>query len=474
MSRRSFAPRSLAGIAQAAGTTVDTDVIVSGVSDDSRTVARGDVFFCIRGANFDGHDAAVDAVARGALAVVVDHRLELPDEVVQVLVPDVRAVVGTMASSALGDPCSRLSVVGVTGTNGKTSTVSFVGSVLGALGHRTVTIGTLTGARTTPEAIDLQGQLLDAAESGATHVVMEVSSHALVMGRVNGIVFDVAAFSNLSRDHLDFHGSMEEYFAAKSMLFDPARSRAAVINVDDERGNSLAASVSIPVVRCSVSSLTDVRIGVEEVSYRWRGHRLVVNAGGSFAVLNSLLALEVAVALGCPVDDVARAAGSIRPVEGRLEVVPTGADYSVVVDYAHTPEALRAVLSSVRTLTTGRLVVVFGCGGGRDQGKRAEMGRAVHELADIAFVTSDNPRFEDPESIINEILTGMTGTGCEVESIVDRAIAIESAISGAGSADIVVIAGKGHEPYQEIAGEFLAFSDVEVARNAVARRSGSR
>jgi len=474
VSRRSFAPRSLAAIAETVGAAVAPDVNVSGVSDDSRTIAAGDVFFCIRGANFDGHDAAVDAVARGAVALVVDHRLDLPDEIVQVVVPDVRAVVGVMAASALGNPCSRLSMVGITGTNGKTSTVSFVGSVLDALGHRTVTIGTLTGARTTPEAIDLQGQLVDAVESGATHVVMEVSSHALVMGRVNGIVFDVAAFSNLSRDHLDFHGSMEEYFAAKSMLFDPARARAAVINVDDERGSSLAASVSIPVVRCSAAALANVRVGVEDVSYLWRGHQLAVNAGGSFAVLNSLLALEVAVALGCPVDDVARAARSIRPVEGRLEVVPTGADYSVVVDYAHTPEALRTVLSSVRALAKGRLIVVFGCGGGRDQGKRADMGSVVHELADTAFVTSDNPRFEDPESIINEVLTGMTGSGCEVVSIVDRAIAIESAISGAGSADIVVIAGKGHEPYQEVAGEFLAFSDVEVARNAVARRSGSR
>jgi UDP-N-acetylmuramyl-tripeptide synthetase len=191
-------------------------------------------------------------------------------------------------------------------------------------------------------------------------------------------------------------------------------------------------------------------------------------------VTNSCLALDVVAALGFPEDDVARASSSIRPVEGRFEVVPTGAGFSVIVDYAHTPEALRTVLSSARALTTGRLVVVFGCGGGRDRGKRAEMGRAVGEIADAAFVTSDNPRFEDPESIINEVLAGMVGTGCEVVSIVDRAIAIESAISGAGSDDIVVIAGKGHEPYQEVAGEFLAFSDVEVARNAVARRSGSR
>jgi UDP-N-acetylmuramoyl-L-alanyl-D-glutamate--2,6-diaminopimelate ligase len=453
---------------------VDTGPDITGVSDDSRTVAAGDLFFCIRGATFDGHDAAPDAVSRGAVAVVVDHRLDLPDDVVQVVVTDVRSVIGHMASRALGDPASRLRVVGVTGTNGKTSTVSFIGSLLRGLGCPTVTIGTLTGARTTPEAIDLQGQLADAVESGATHAVMEVSSHALVMGRVNGILFDVAAFSNLSRDHLDFHGSMEEYFAAKRRLFDAAMARAAVVNVDDEWGDALAASLGIPVVRCTAGALTDVRVGVDRVSFGWRGHPVVVGAGGSFAVTNSCLALDVVAALGFPEDDVARASSSIRPVEGRFEVVPTGSGFSVIVDYAHTPEALRTVLSSARALTTGRLVVVFGCGGGRDRGKRAEMGRAVGEIADAAFVTSDNPRFEDPESIINEVLAGMVGTGCDVVSIVDRAIAIESAISGAGSDDIVVIAGKGHEPYQEVAGEFLAFSDVEVARNAVARRSGSR
>lgn len=474
MARRSFDPVRLSSISAGSGTVVDADATVTGASDDSRTIEHGDLFFCIRGSNFDGHDAAHDAVTRGAVAVVVDHVLDLPAGIVQLVVPDVRAVVGPLVSRALGEPSSRLTMVGVTGTNGKTSTVSFVGSLLRALGHDTITIGTLTGARTTPEAIELQGRLADAVREGVTHVVMEVSSHALVMGRVNGIVFDVAGFSNLSRDHLDFHGTMEEYFAAKSRLFEPSVSAASVVNVDDEWGRRLASSSAIPVAACSVSMLTDVRIEVGRVSYRWRGHDINIGAGGSFAVVNSLLALEVAVALGCPVDGVARAAASIGPVEGRFEMVPTGADYSVIVDYAHTPDALRTVLGSARSLVSGRVIVVFGCGGDRDQGKRTEMGRAAVELADAAFVTSDNPRSEDPESIIRDVLGGMTGTTCDVVSIVDRAVAIESAISAAGSADIVVIAGKGHEPYQEVAGEFLAFSDVEVARAAVTRRSGSR
>ena len=474
MARRSFDPVRLSSIAEVPGVVVDTDLRVTGASDDSRTIEQGDLFFCIRGSRFDGHDAAPDAVTRGAVAVVVDHVLDLPAAIVQVVVPDVRAVVGTMVSRALGDPSTGLTMVGVTGTNGKTSTVSFVGSLLRALGHETVTIGTLTGVRTTPEAIVLQGQLDDAVRDGATHVVMEVSSHALVMGRVSGITFDVSVFSNLSRDHLDFHGSMEEYFAAKCRLFEPAVSRASVVNVDDEWGRRLASSLSIPVSPCSTSTLTDVRVEVGRVGYTWRGHDVSIGAGGLFAVLNSLLALEVAVALGCAVGDVAAAAASIGPVDGRFEMVPTDSDYSVIVDYAHTPDALRTVLGSVRSLAAGRVIVVFGCGGDRDRGKRTEMGRAVDELADVAFVTSDNPRSEDPESIIRDVLDGMSGTTCEVVSIVDRAVAIESAISAAGSADIVVIAGKGHEPYQEVAGEFLAFSDVGVARIAVARRSGSR
>lgn len=474
MARRSIPPAPLRGIVSACGIDLDSSVVVSGVSDDSRTISAGDVFFCVRGANFDGHDAALDATSRGAVAVVVDHPLDLPAEVVQVVVPDVREVIGAMASRALGDPSSRLTMMGVTGTNGKTSTVMFVGALLRALGHETLTIGTLTGTRTTPEAIDLQGQLADAVSAGATHVVMEVSSHALAMGRVNGIVFDVAAFSNLSRDHLDLHGTMEEYFATKSELFVPSRARRSVVNVDDEWGRLLASRTSVPVTSCSVSELGDVRVTASGVAYRWRGIDVSIGAGGSFAVLNSFLALEMVVSVGCAVDDVARAAVAIGPVEGRFQSVPTESDYTVIVDYAHTPDALRALLHSVRVLTNGRVIVVFGCGGDRDRGKRAEMGAVVDELADVAFVTSDNPRSEDPESIISDVLDGMGHGTCAVSSVVDRALAIESAVSGARGADIVVIAGKGHEPYQEVAGEFLAFSDVEVARLAVTRRSGSR
>ena len=474
MSRRSFAPRALAELALTAGTTCEPAVTVTGVSDDSRTLEPGDLFFCIRGATFDGHDAAPDAVSKGAAGVVADHELDLPGDIPQLIVPDVRAVVGPVTAAALGNPSKKMTMVGVTGTNGKTSTASFIGALLEALGNRTLVIGTLTGTRTTPEAIELQGQIADAVSAGLTHVVMEVSSHALVMGRVNGIRFDVSVFTNLSRDHLDFHGSMDGYFAAKCRLFDPSRTGSAVINIDDEWGTRLASQVGVPFVTCAASGLQRVEVAVDSVAYDWRGDRVVVGAGGSFAVANSLAALETVVALGNDASSVSAAARAITPVDGRFESVPTGADWSVIVDYAHTPEALRSVLSSARALSDGRLIVVFGCGGDRDQGKRPEMGAVVAELADVAYVTSDNPRSEDPGKIISEVLAGMDNASCETVSIIDRAVAIESAISAAGSADIVVIAGKGHEPYQEVAGEFLAFSDVEVARTAVAGRRGTR
>ena len=474
MPRRSIAPRDLADLALTAGTQCGPGVTVTGVSDDSRTIEPGDLFFCIRGSAFDGHDAALDAVTKGAVGVVAERVLELPDGVAQLVVPDVRGIVGPVASAAMGEPSARVTMVGVTGTNGKTSTASFIGSLLGALGHRPTVIGTLTGTRTTPEAIDLQGQIADAAAQGCTHVVMEVSSHALELGRVNGTRFDVAVFTNLSRDHLDFHGTMEDYFAAKCMLFDPAMADSAVINVDDEWGARLASLVRVPAVSCTVSALGRVDVAVDRVEFDWRGNRVVAGAGGSFAVPNCLMALETVVALGHGPADVSAAARSINPVNGRFESVPTGEDWSVIVDYAHTPEALRALLTSARTLSHGRLMVVFGCGGDRDRGKRPAMGAVVAELADVAYVTSDNPRSEDPEAIISGIIAGMGNSSCETVSIVDRGLAIESAISAAGSADIVVIAGKGHEPYQEIAGEFLAFSDVEVARTAVAGRRGTR
>ena len=478
MSRRAVEPVTAGRVAGAAGASVAAgpeSVTVSGVADDSRTVEPGDLFFCVRGAATDGHDMAPDAVAAGAVALVVDHVLDtVPQGTAQIVVTSVRDAMGPLVSVLTGEPALRLLMVGVTGTNGKTSTAHFAAGILRAAGRRPVVIGTLSGPRTTPEPVDLHSQLADAVDGGADTVVMEVSSHALVLRRVEGITFDVAVFTNLSRDHLDFHGSMDDYMAAKAMLFEPSRARFAVINTDDEHGRALSARCAVPHETFSRDDAVDARVRTDGVSFVWRGEQVDAPVGGAFAVANIVAALNVAVACGVPADVAARAASSLAPVPGRFETVPTDGTYSVVVDYAHTPDALASLLGSVRPLAKGRLIVVFGCGGDRDRGKRPHMGTAVASAADIAIVTSDNPRGEDPGAIIADITRAMTGSRAEVIVDGDRASAIASAISMAGSGDIVVIAGKGHEPYQEVAGVFVPFSDVDIARDAIERRRRTR
>lgn len=478
MSRRSVDPTTASAVALLAGdraTVSHGGAAVTGVSDDSRTVLPGDVFFCIRGSVTDGHSAAAAAVAAGATTLVVDHHLaDVPGDVAQVVVPDVRAAVGPVVSALTGNPASHLRMVAVTGTNGKTSTAHFIAGILVAAGHRTTVIGTLTGPRTTPEPVELHSQLADALEEGIDTVVMEVSSHALVLGRVDGIVFDVAVFTNLSRDHLDFHGTMEDYFAAKASLFTAARTRSAVVNTGDAHGRRIAEACTVPLVAYSVSDAQDLRVGPGSVSFAWRGENVSAKVGGRFMAENLLAAATAAAACGVDAATVARACAGLGAVPGRHEAVPTGGDYSVIVDYAHTPEALASLLASVRAVATGRVIVVFGCGGDRDRGKRPEMGAVAASSADIVIVTSDNPRNESPGAIIGEITAGMEGAAADVETLQDRAEAIASAIGRAGSGDIVVIAGKGHEPYQEVAGVYVPFSDVEVARVAIERRSTAR
>jgi UDP-N-acetylmuramoyl-L-alanyl-D-glutamate--2,6-diaminopimelate ligase len=334
-------------------------------------------------------------------------------------------------------------------------------------------IGTLTGTRTTPEPIELQSLLADAVEAGHTHCVMEVSSHAMTLQRVNGIIFDVCGFTNLGHDHLDFHGTMEAYFAAKASLFAPDRCRIAVVNTDDPYGAALSGNPGVAHVDVRSGSLADVQVGAAAVSFRWRGHPCSARAGGVFSVPNLHLALEVCAALGEDPAALAEATRSVEAPAGRFESVATGGDYDVVVDYAHTPEALSGLLASARALATGRVIVVFGCGGDRDAAKRPEMGRVSAELADVVIITSDNPRSEDPARIIAEIVAGAKSGTARVMTEENRADAIASAISGAGSGDIVVIAGKGHESHQEVNGRSLRFSDVETARDAVRRKAGN-
>jgi UDP-N-acetylmuramoyl-L-alanyl-D-glutamate--2,6-diaminopimelate ligase len=474
MSRCDVPKTTLDHLARLAGSASGvTNGQVTGVADDSRDVAPGDVFLCFRGTNHDGHDSAAAAVAAGAAGVVVDHPVAGVRSDLQVVVPDVRAAAGPLTSALLGHPSRQVRMIGVTGTNGKTSTVSFIASLLQANGRTPAVIGTVTGARTTPEAVELQCLLAGAVTQGCTHVVMEVSSHSLVTGRVDGIVFDVAVFTNLGRDHLDFHGSVDDYFAAKARLFGADRCVRAVVNADDAHGRILAARNGVPVESCSRSDASSVRVTAGSVAFDWRGEHIAAGVGGDFTVDNLLLALTVAAGEGIGARELAASCGAVGRVPGRFETVETDGAWHIVVDYAHTPDALERLLSSARDLATGRVIVVFGCGGNRDRGKRPEMGAVASRLADEVIVTSDNPRDEEPGAIIADVLAGVVPGGAKVTSFVDRAEAIGNAVLGALDGDIVVIAGKGHETYQEAAGSVRNFSDQECARAWVGERKGT-
>ena len=425
----------------------------SGITQDSRNVEPGDILCCVRGDLFDGHQFINEAIARGVAAVLVDHVDEsIESSVVQIVVADVRLVLGRIASAAFRHPASSLKMVGITGTNGKTTTASILGSLLTAHGASVHVMGTLTGTRTTPESIDLHAQLRTCVDSGVDHVVMEVSSHALEHRRVDGIVFDVAIFTNLGHDHLDFHGTMENYFSAKRRLFASELARVAVVNADDSHGNRLLKEASIRTLSYSSSDLSNVVVG------------------GSYAVMNALAAISAACELGIPDERIVSGCSSVQTVPGRFESIPNDEDLDVVVDFAHTPEALEGLLISAREITRAGLIVVFGCGGDRDNAKRPLMGDIASRGADLVIITSDNPRNEDPERIVAEVMAGVAVNRALVSSIVNRENAIESAILGAKRGDMVVIAGKGHETTQETNGVMSPSSDVAIAAAALRKR----
>jgi UDP-N-acetylmuramoyl-L-alanyl-D-glutamate--2,6-diaminopimelate ligase len=374
-----------------------------------------------------------------------------------------------LAAALHGWPSRHLGLVGVTGTNGKTSVVHLLSWILASAGLRTDAHGTLSGGRTTPEATDLQAMFGRWVSDGVEAAAIEVSSHALSQHRVDGTRFALVGFTNLSRDHLDFHASMSDYEEAKALLFDGSFSSHALVMVDTEAGRRMAA-----LARDAGMAVTEVEattageaIGPDGVGFEWRGHPVQVSTPGRFTIANALLAAEMATALGVAEGDVVDGLASAPPVPGRFEPVPLEDGPRVVVDYAHTPDALSAALSTAREITTGRLVVVFGCGGGRDRGKRPEMGRIAAAGADIVVVTSDNPRGEPPEGVIADILSGMDSAPLLVEP--DRRAAIAGALRLAGPADLVLIAGKGHEDTQESEGRMEPFDDRVVARREWAR-----
>ncbi len=494
-----------------AGSRGGEDPIVRGVSYDSRAVAPGDLFVALRGSTVDGHAFLGQALALGAVAVVAE---EIPDGLSlrgrpAIVVADTRRALAALATRFYGEPSAELALIGVTGTNGKTSTTYLIEAILARAGHRVGLIGTVesrfAGRRrralnTTPESLDLQMSLREMRSRGADTVVMEVSSHGLQLGRVDGCRFKVGAFTNLTQDHLDFHGTMAAYRDAKALLFSRylAKDGSAIVNVDDPSGPELARAASragATVIRVSRGAEAEVRL--ESADVRMEGTRariaipgarleLAVPLLGDFNLENVLVASGVAVALGVAPEAIGAGVAACPQVPGRVERVAAGKDAepTVLVDYAHTPDAVDKLLRTLRPLTRGRLITVFGCGGDRDRAKRSLMAEAVARWSDLAVATSDNPRSEDPRAILTDVEAGLSklervlpealGAANRAYSIViDRRAAIGLAIGLARPDDTVVLAGKGHEDYQIVGRERLPFDDRDEARRALDQR-GSR
>ncbi len=474
------------------------EVRLTGITHDSRQVRPGDLYAALPGRRFHGADFAAEAARRGAVAILTS-----PDGAERaratglpvLTVPDPRARLGEVAAWVYSEPARDLLLLGVTGTNGKTTCGFLLESGLRAGGHRTGLVGTvetrvagqtLPSARTTPEATDLQALFAVMRERGVTAVAMEVSSHALVLNRVAGVRFDIAAFTNLSQDHLDFHADMEDYFRAKAMLFTPERAGLGVVNVDDPYGRRLAGQARIPIVTYSPSGDPAADWRAEEVSLRPTGSvfRVVgpgearaqasVRLPGMFNVANALCAIVMLVAAGVPLDRAAEGVGAVSGVPGRMERIEAGQPFLAVVDYAHTPDAVETLLKSLREVTKGALYVVVGCGGDRDQGKRPLMGEAAARLADVAVFTNDNPRSEDPMAILAAMREGAErvppARRAEIVVEPDRARAIALAVARAGPGDAVVVAGKGHEQGQEVQGVVRPFDDRIALREAIRGR----
>jgi UDP-N-acetylmuramoyl-L-alanyl-D-glutamate--2,6-diaminopimelate ligase len=446
-------------------------VEISSVEIDSRACRAGSLFFALAGAQQRaGHVA--EAVSRGAVAVVTSEPLATSVPVVVVPASQVRALLAEASAAIVGHPEAGVDLVGVTGTNGKTTVTSLVGELARLAGWNGANVGTLTNERTTPAPPELMRTLaglaagFDAARARSV-VALEVSSHALDQGRVDGLRFAVAGFTNLSHDHLDYHETMERYFEAKARLFSPEHAHQAVIWVDDPYGERLAAMTSLPVTRVSRGDVSDVVTSLAGTTFTWRGLPVTTPLVGGYNVDNALVAMTIVTALGAHDALVAAAMEAVHPIAGRLEVI-VGAGRTVVVDYAHTPEGLRRLLRDVRELAPGaRVTTVFGCGGERDRAKRPAMGRVASELSDYTLVTSDNPRGESPDAIMDAIMSGVL-EGSPVGRVMDRRAAIAEALAMARSGDVVVIAGKGHETYQIVGDESLPFDDREVARELLA------
>lgn len=459
----------------------DTDI--SGITDNSRQVAAGTLFFCVKGKNFDGADFAVEALARGAVAVVTDHDLHLDRQ--QLIVEDVRRFYGEMCASWFGHPERRLKIIGVTGTNGKTTITTLIKQILTKCGHKVGLIGTIQNEiddeilhteNTTPLTFEYMQLLSRMSKAGCDCAVMEVSSFALAQNRIGPTHFRVGVFTNLTQEHLDYHGSMENYYAAKKQLF--SACDVAVVNRDDAYGKRLLGEVRAD--RYSYSVKEEASFWAEDIVLKSDGcsfsfcvgrerFPVAINMPGEFNVSNAVAAIAACIKIGVSIEKIVSVIEQCVGVKGRCEVIPTGRDFTVICDYAHTPDALENVLSSVKAYAgEGRLMCLFGCGGDRDKTKRPLMAKAAARFCDRLIITSDNPRGEVPDDIIDDILAGLIGEKVPFERIADRRAAIFHAIETAKAGDIIVLCGKGHEDYQVINGdERIHFDEREVVKEGL-------
>ena len=460
---------------------------IGGVSYDSRKVKTGDAFVAISGFETDGYKYIPSAVEKGAAVVISDRAPQV--DIPYVLVSDCRRALALLSRNFFGDPAGEMQIIGITGTNGKTTTTYLLKHLLeDAIGAKVGLIGTngnMIGSefihteRTTPESFELQQLFAEMKNAGCTHVVMEVSSHSLVLSRVAGIAFAVGAFTNLTQDHLDFHHTMEEYAAAKALLF--SACRVGCVNIDDKWADTMMQNASCRLLTYSADgkeaalAAENIKLSAKGVSFTasYDGKRADVSLAipGRFSVYNALNTIAVGLALGISLDDCAKAMKTAHGVKGRMELVPTDGDYTIVIDYAHTPDALENALKALRADHDGRLVVLFGCGGDRDRTKRPIMGAIAADNADFVIVTSDNPRTEQPQTIIDEILAGLKDKECEHIAICDRAEAIKWAIDNHRANDVILLAGKGHEDYQVVGHEKHHMDEREIVAEHIEKRS---
>ena len=457
----------------------DGSVEIQNICADSRTVKPGDLFICTPGMRSDAHAFAPAAVQSGAVALLVERKLEL--DVPQVIVKDARSATSYVAAQFHGNPAKRMRMLGITGTKGKTTASFLLKSILEEAGMKVGLIGTvcsmigdetIPAKLTTPDPIETQEMLARMADAGCDCVIMEVSAHALAFNRLAGIEFEVGAFSNFSQDHLDFFDSMDSYFACKLRFFDPAVTKHIVYNADDDRVAAGIEGLGREALRVGIREGSDVYANDIEINERgssflmsWHKHfRLAValKLAGVFNVYNALLATGMAISLGVDEEAIRRGLEDVRSVPGRIELLETNTPYRVILDYAHSPDSLENILRAVRQTTKGRMIALFGCGGNRDSAKRPLMGEIAGELADYCILTSDNPRGEDPMAILDAIEQGIRGTGCEYVVIENRREAIRYALQQAKPQDVVVLAGKGHETYQEIKGVRYPFNEKTV------------